>query len=361
MEGDDGATDQDDLEVNGYASTPYDVAVGGTDFDTLGINLPQYLNSTNTGNSPTQASVTGYIPENPWNDSIINNPPGDYDANVAGIYGNGAIVAGGGGGASYAAYCSGTIDPTTGDCDGSYGGYPTPAFQQGISVTPDAQSGVRYLPDVSMFAGTNQQYPSTWALCSDSAVAQAPSGETFNDCQPDSSGNFTVETAGGTAASSAAFAGVLGMVSQSLGGARLGQADTVLYNLYALYQQNPDDSPFHDVTAGNNSEPCFSGVHCGSNNFLLGYNATSGYDLASGLGRRGYQQARRRLASIQPDSDRDHAQRNSHLDRTRPSLSRSAPPSPLLLQRGPSRLQAIPAREGLDAREQIPLNNGPGF
>jgi hypothetical protein len=265
------------VEVNGYASTPYDVAVGGTDFDTLGLNLSQYLNTTNPSNLPTQTSVTGYIPENPWNDSITNNPPGDYDTNVAGIYGTGAIIAGTGGGASYAAYCVGTIDAAKEVCNGSYGGYPTPPFQTGITVTPDAQTGVRYLPDVSMFAGTNQQYPSTWALCSDNAVAQG-SG-TFVDCEPDSSGNFTVETAGGTAASSAAFAGVLGMVSQSLGGARLGQADNVLYNLYAN-----NAGVYHDITAGNNSQPCYSGPSCGSNDFLLGYNATPGYDLASGLG-----------------------------------------------------------------------------
>jgi hypothetical protein len=269
----------DGLAVNGYASTPYDVAVGGTDFDTLGINLSTYLNSTNSGNSPTQSSVTGYIPENPWNDSITNNPPSDYDTNVAGIYGDGAIVAGGGGGASSSAYCPGSIDFTNGQCDGgTYGGYPSPAFQTGLTGIADAPAGVRYLPDVSLFAGTNQQYPATWALCSDSAVAQ--SDGTFTDCEPGSDGTFSVETAGGTATSTAAFTGILGTVIGSLGGGRLGVADSVLYNLYAS-----NAGVFHDVTAGNNSMPCNGGSKdCGSNGFLQGYNATTGYDLASGLG-----------------------------------------------------------------------------
>jgi hypothetical protein len=266
------------LEVSGYASTPFDVAVGGTDFDTVGISLATYLNNSNTSNSPTQTSVTGYIPENPWNDSITNNPPGDYDTNVAGIYGDGAIVSGTGGGASTTGYCSGNIDFTTGACSGSYGGYPTPPFQTGITATADAPTGVRYLPDVSLFAGTNQQYPSTWALCSDSAVGQG--NNTFTDCEPGSDGTFSVETAGGTATSTAAFTGVLGTVIGSLGGSRIGVADTVLYNLYA---NNP--SVFHDVIAGNNSMPCTDGSpDCGNNDFENGYNAAGGYDLASGLG-----------------------------------------------------------------------------
>src|SRR5262249_8987484 len=52
--------------VNGLASTPYNVAVGGTDFD-------QYNNWTaywsNTNNLTTGTSALGYIPEIPWNQS----------------------------------------------------------------------------------------------------------------------------------------------------------------------------------------------------------------------------------------------------------------------------------------------------
>jgi hypothetical protein len=42
---------------------------------------------------------------------------------------------------------------------------------------------------------------------------------------------------------------------------------------------------FHDVTVGNNSVPCLTGsANCGANGFLTGYNAGTGYDLATGLG-----------------------------------------------------------------------------
>ena len=83
---------------------------------------------------------------------------------------------------------------------------------------------------------------------------------------------------------------MLAMISQSQGGARLGQADAVLYNLAQDYNPNPStpgkyQRAFHDVTIGNNSVYCASGtLNCGSNNFLEGYNATPSYDMATGLG-----------------------------------------------------------------------------
>jgi subtilase family serine protease len=64
------------LAVNGLASSPYGVAVGGTDFLNFGssynINSPSpYWSPTN--NSTTQASALGYVPETTWNDSCTNN------------------------------------------------------------------------------------------------------------------------------------------------------------------------------------------------------------------------------------------------------------------------------------------------
>ncbi len=71
------------------------------------------------------------------------------------------------------------------------------------------------------------------------------------------------------------------MVIQSLGtGTRLGIANDVLYNL-----NSKGSNAFNDVTVGNNSVPCQAGsLDCGSNDFLTGYNAGTGYDLATGLG-----------------------------------------------------------------------------
>src|SRR6185437_15934435 len=98
------------------------------------------------------------------------------------------------------------------------------------------------------------------------------------------------QAVGGTSASSPAFAGVLALVVEQLQSAtpnvRLGQAD---YILYPLSKQHA--AAFHDVITGNNSVVCTAGStdptiagECNANGFLTGYDATNGFDLATGLG-----------------------------------------------------------------------------
>ena len=58
------------LAVNGISSTPYNVAVGGTDFDDA-QNDSQYWNSSN--DPVTLASAKGYVPEMTWNDTCTNS------------------------------------------------------------------------------------------------------------------------------------------------------------------------------------------------------------------------------------------------------------------------------------------------
>src|SRR5277367_3777109 len=60
----------DGMAINGLASTPYNISVGGTDFY-MPTSGTAYWNSTN--NSATQASAKGYIPESPWNESCTNS------------------------------------------------------------------------------------------------------------------------------------------------------------------------------------------------------------------------------------------------------------------------------------------------
>ena len=75
--GDNGAAGCDDpggpaqygLNVNGLASTPFNAAVGGTDFKQY-KTWTTYWNATN--DPTTQASAKGYIPETTWNDSCTN-------------------------------------------------------------------------------------------------------------------------------------------------------------------------------------------------------------------------------------------------------------------------------------------------
>ncbi|MBB5058052.1 hypothetical protein HDF16_002758 [Granulicella aggregans] len=274
------------LAVSGLASTPFNIAVGGTDFYSLANNLSTYVNTTTTGAYPYYATALSYIPENPWNDSsqVIGNSFTDNTPAYNGI-GETDIIAGAGG-LSSAATCQGYIQQD-GTCSQSLSGYPQPAFQTGFqSINP-----VRSLPDVSLLSA-NGFFGAAWVFCSDSVTDAG--GGVYTDCQLDANGHLIndqyVGTVGGTSAAAPAFAGMLAMISQSQGGARLGQADAVLYNLAQDYNPNPS-SPgkyqraFHDVTIGNNSVYCASGtLNCGSNNFLEGYNATPSYDMATGLG-----------------------------------------------------------------------------
>jgi hypothetical protein len=254
--------------VNGIASTPYTIAVGGTDFDGVASNFSTYVSTAGPGTPPYYRTVDGYIPEKPWNEtSVVNNSLANNVDSLNGI-GESNIIAGGGGSSSCATANSG------GKC---LGGYAKPAFQ--ASVTPNDH--VRDLPDVSLFA-SNGFDGAAWVFCSDN-VTDGSAGNPYTDCRT-TGGQLTADTTfsgvGGTSASAPAFAGMLALVSQSLGGARLGQADTVLY---PLAQTSP--SVFHDIANGNNAVPCEPGsANCGSNGFLTGYNAAAGYDLASGLG-----------------------------------------------------------------------------
>jgi trimeric autotransporter adhesin len=281
--GDDGSAGCDDnntetaavqgLQVNSIASTPFNIAVGGTDFNQSSSNESTYWNSTN---SSIGGSAKGPIPEIPWNDSTSTDGALSGNTPVKDSNGNTNIVGAGGG---VSACLNALVDPSTdnvvscGAVSGSLysgGGYAKPTWQSSFGSTAN-----RELPDVSLFAADGL-HDSAWVLCA-TGVGASTSG---TDCQPDSTGNYSFQVVGGTSASSPAFGGVLALVIQQLGGGRLGQAD---YTLYPLSQQK--SAAFHDVTTGNNAVYCLSGAaDCGSNGFLTGYNAATGYDDASGLG-----------------------------------------------------------------------------
>lgn len=278
--------------VNGFASTPYNVAVGGTDFyysqyaaggSALSTQISGYWNTTPTNSSPT-VSLLGYIPEQPWNAS-------QYGLNIIDYYNatGSTTISGGGGGASNAALCANnSYSTSTGQCTTTLSGYPKPAWQTGVAGIPN--DGVRDIPDVSLFAssGINASY---YPLCASDG-----------DCQPASSGGTVqISGVGGTSASAPAFAGIMALVNQKYG--RQGNANTVLY---PLAKQFPNS--FHDVTNGTISVPCqvlpTISTDCisvtnpitittSSGSITEGqigtgttpeYNATTGYDLATGLG-----------------------------------------------------------------------------
>lgn len=263
------------LAVNALASTPYNIAVGGTDFDTLYSNFPtsftQYVDITNT--LANHRSALKYIPERPWNDSTFQGDNTTISANVpwtATQYGNNANIVAAGGGVSACVQQSG------GACSA---GYPVPSWQSGFA---SSNTG-RNLPDVSLLSG-NGLYGAVWGLCTDQLYSS--SGTLISNCAgtPTTGSNFVLTGVGGTSAAAPAFAGMLALLKQKTGG-RLGQADYVLYDL----AKNHYGTVFHDVQTGNNSVACQYGTpDCAANAknylFLTGYNAGTGFDEASGLG-----------------------------------------------------------------------------
>jgi len=83
---------------------------------------------------------------------------------------------------------------------------------------------------------------------------------------------------GGTSAASPVFAGMVALLNQHLGQNGLGNINPTLYRI----AQSTNDV-FHDVTTGNNMEPCVQGS-LGCVNGMVGYSAGPGFDLAAGLG-----------------------------------------------------------------------------
>ncbi len=277
------------LAVSGFASTPYNVAVGGTDFDQSSATVANYWNPTN--DPTTGASAKSYIPETTWNQSCA----------VQGLDGCGPsatnlnIVAGSGG-PSQCEYLT-----TSGAC---VAGNLKPAWQTGKGVPQD---GVRDLPDVSLFASSGFN-GSFYIICE---ADFTPFGPLPGYSQPCSLTNNSFVGLGGTSASSPAFAGMMALVNQKMGmlgqSARQGNANYVLYDLAAQSGASCDSSQgtasgsaciFHDVTKGNNAVPCaMNSPDCGSsviggfgvlvdpnNSNNPAWTTTAGYDLATGLG-----------------------------------------------------------------------------
>jgi subtilase family serine protease len=257
------------IAVNGFASTPWNVAVGGTDFyyssynasaSTLQSQLETYWNTVPTIFPTT--SLLKPVPEQPWNDpfglNIYNR--GIYDPNQS------AIVGGSGGTSS----CSSGVEASDGTFSSCQGGYAKPAWQSGHGVAAD---GVRDLPDVSLFAAAGEN-DTAYPFCTSSL-----------ECVVQDS-NLTIGIVGGTSASSPAMAGIMALINQKYG--PQGQAN---YTMYPLAAQQP--TAFHDVTVGSNLVPCQQGISTctlsATNDntngyYTMGFYAAKGYDMATGLG-----------------------------------------------------------------------------
>jgi subtilase family serine protease len=236
------------IGVSGFASTPYNVAVGGTDFgDTSAGNNSLYWNSTNTS---TYGSAKSYIPEIPWNDSCAS-------ALLAKHYGYGVtygssgfcgsttalndglqVVAGGSGGPSG---CATGSPSSTGVVSGTCKGYTKPSWQTGTPA-----DGVRDIPDVSLFAA-NGVWGHYYVFCWSHTRA---GGASCTGAPSSWSG------AGGTSFSSPILAGIQALVNQRKGVSQ-GNPNP---RYYTLAQTNP--AVFHRITQGDNDVNCGGTVQC---------------------------------------------------------------------------------------------------
>ena len=253
------------LGVSGIASTPYNIAMGGTDFNYANNDPTPYWNIT----PGTVSSAKSYIPELPWNDSCGANgltgcatvPTGSSLLNVAAGSGGQSTV------------------------------YKKPAWQSGFGFNNDTS---RDLPDVSLFAG-------------DGVNGTSNAGTFYIVCQSDQNiagdvgcnlTKFSTTTpfhdfqgVGGTSAATPTFAAIMALIN-----AKTGQRQGVAN--YSLYRLANTAGVFHDITSGNISVPCAGGAtNCSkttSGGFgvlttsaggsTLAYAAGTGYDLATGLG-----------------------------------------------------------------------------
>jgi subtilase family serine protease len=159
-----------------------------------------------SANGAGGGSALAYIPEKVWNESASDG-------------GSGLWASGG----------------------GSSGKYAQPSWQKGVSGA--GSNGMRAVPDVSLTAAAHDGY----LVCLN--------------------GNWYAVA--GTSASSPAFAGILSIVDEKLGGQGQGNVNPALYGLLAA-----NTNPFHATPYGNNSVP-------GVNGFVA---SGASYNLATGLG-----------------------------------------------------------------------------
>ena len=292
------------LSVSGSASTPFNIAVGGTDFNDAS-DPTMFWNNT-----AALATAKSYIPEIPWNDSCAAS--GSLTGCIS-TDPNGLDLTGGSGGQSTCGIQTVDFNAGTITCAN---GYPKPSWQSAPGVPADS---VRDIPDVSLYASVNSPSGHYYVFCLADSVNQDPTQPCNLTGQPIINGvpSFNFSGVGGTSASTPAWAGIMALVNQSEvaagRGGRQGNANYVLYQL-ATAQANANTAcnstgatppavgcTFNDITTGNNSVQCVAGTPNCSNQTASGlgilvtpgapfaantpaFSATAGYDLATGLG-----------------------------------------------------------------------------
>ena len=290
------------IAASGFASTPYNVAVGGTDFGDsyAGTGSTYWSNS----NSPTYESALSYINEIPWDLSCASQLIASYFG-YAQTYGSGgfcnnttsaSLITTASGSGAPSSCATGTAS-TPGVVSGTCAGWPKPAWQQLLGVPQD---GVRDIPDVSLFA-SNGVWAHYYVFC----FTDTANGGT-SSCTG-SPANWS--GAGGTSFGAPIWAGIQALVNQKTG-ARQGNPNPTYYQLAATEYGNGGSSTcnsslgnrvassciFYDVTQGDMDVDCYGSIQCytpsgtygvlstSSNAYSPSFGTGVGWDFATGIG-----------------------------------------------------------------------------
>jgi subtilase family serine protease len=308
--GDEGAASSDPnaskathgIAVSGFASTPYNVAVGGTDFgDTATAKNSSYWNSTNDS---TYASAKSYIPEIPWNDSCASQLISTAEGYSV-PYGRSGFCNSSTGRLNFLSTGSGSGGPsgcatgkasTTGVVSGTCKGYAKPSWQSLVGVPSD---GVRDLPDVSLFAA-NGVWGHYYVYCYT---------DTANGGSSCSGAPSTWSGAGGTSFASPIMAAIQSLVNQKTTSS-WGNPNPTYYKLAAAEYGTSGSGTcnssngnaagsgctFYDVTSGDMDVDCTGTHNCyipsgtygvlstSNTSYSKAYGTTTGWDFATGIG-----------------------------------------------------------------------------
>jgi len=286
------------ITVNGFATTAYNVAVGGTDFeDTYLGDSSTYWNASNGAN---YASARSYVPEIPWNDSCAGKLLANYHG-YSTTYGSSGlcnsskylnITAGSGGPSGCATGSPSTSHVKSGTCQG----YSKPAWQ---SVVGNPADGVRDIPDVALFASNdfwNHYYVICWS-------------DTANGGRSCSGVPGTWSGFGGTSVATPIMAAIQALANQYSGQSQ-GNPNPYYYSFAAAeYGASGSAScnssrsggplgscTFYDVTQGDMDVPCTGGNNCylpsgtygvlstSNSAYRPAYGTKVGWDFATGIG-----------------------------------------------------------------------------
>ena len=229
---------QEALVVDYPASSAYATGLGGTEFPAADVSSSNTTYWQSAGGSDVISSAKSYIPEQTWNDDSSQ-------------YG---LAAGGGGVSSLTA---------------------RPSWQKGVTGIPSGS--YRLVPDISLDSSlVNAGY--LYCTSDTSAWSQGQQGSCSSGFRDSSTQALTV--AGGTSFAAPIFSGMLSIINQKENSTGQGLINSTLYTLAS--NSSTYTSVFHDITSGGNQ--CMAGSQYCTSAGTSEYPATTGYDMATGLG-----------------------------------------------------------------------------